>query len=241
MDNKSLAELVTDALRRKEYSSSKHVYQGVVENNKDPQKIGRCQVRVFGVYGDGISSELLPWALPDNLFVGSEKGSMVVPPVGSLVNVYFENDDMYLPKYTTKVIQQSKLSDMSSGWDDDYPETMTFFETDQGDYFRVNRKNMTCTFKHASGVKFTIDKNGNTKIDTTSKDGKFTISVGGDANIEAEGNVVVSSGLGKNISLVTGDGSTALWEPNVIPTCPFTGLPHSISGLTGMKTLKGDE
>ena len=40
-------------------------WMGVVENRKDPLKVGRCQVRIFGWHTDNINlipSEDLPWA-----------------------------------------------------------------------------------------------------------------------------------------------------------------------------------
>ncbi|MFW6377494.1 MAG: hypothetical protein ACOCZ5_02495 [bacterium] len=28
------------------------IYRGVVENNKDPEQMGRCQIRIFGVHSE---------------------------------------------------------------------------------------------------------------------------------------------------------------------------------------------
>jgi hypothetical protein len=44
------------------------IYRGVIENNNDPKKMGRCKIRVFGVHTktkvksktDGIPTEELP-------------------------------------------------------------------------------------------------------------------------------------------------------------------------------------
>lgn len=42
-------------------------YIGVVENRFDPEKLGRCQVRVFGIHSESkksLPTEDLPWAIP---------------------------------------------------------------------------------------------------------------------------------------------------------------------------------
>ena len=85
-------------------------YPGKVVNNKDPERLGRCQIRVYGVYDDAIPAADLPWAIPDFSFAGSSKGSFIVPTVDSIVNVYLDNNDMYTPKYTTKVLQKDSLN-----------------------------------------------------------------------------------------------------------------------------------
>ena len=44
------------------------IYRGVVEDNKDPEKMGRCKIRVYGVHSekntqdeyDGVLTEHLP-------------------------------------------------------------------------------------------------------------------------------------------------------------------------------------
>ena len=119
-------KLIREAVQKKEYSLNKKFYQGIVVVMTTKKKIGRCRIRVYGVYGDDIPSDSLPWASADMNFVGSTVGSFVVPTVGTLVNVYFENDDLYLPRYTTKVIQKSSLTKMNAGIDRDYPNTMVF-------------------------------------------------------------------------------------------------------------------
>jgi hypothetical protein len=37
---------------------------GEVENGVDPLGVGRAQVRIFGWYGDTVTTEDLPWAMP---------------------------------------------------------------------------------------------------------------------------------------------------------------------------------
>lgn len=61
-------------------------YRGQVVNNIDPNRLGRVQVRVPAVLGDG----RLSWALPCAPYAGSGVGFFAVPPIGANVWVEFE-------------------------------------------------------------------------------------------------------------------------------------------------------
>jgi hypothetical protein len=61
-------------------------YRGKVENNIDPMQLGRLQVAVPAVYGDG----RLSWAMPCSPFAGNKVGFFALPPKGSNVWVEFE-------------------------------------------------------------------------------------------------------------------------------------------------------
>ena len=68
-------------------------YRGKVENNIDPMLMGRVQVSVAAVLGDGRSS----WAMPCAPYAGSGVGFFAVPPVGANVWVEFEGGDPDYP------------------------------------------------------------------------------------------------------------------------------------------------
>ena len=61
-------------------------YRGQVANNIDPMALGRVQVKVPAVLGDG----QLSWAMPCSPYAGSGVGFFAVPPVGANVWVEFE-------------------------------------------------------------------------------------------------------------------------------------------------------
>lgn len=86
------------------------IYRGVVEDNLDPEKAGRCKIRVFGIHTsnriksdtDGIPIEELPWSQPAlSLFEGSVSGfgGWNVPLQGSHVFLFFENGNILQPRY----------------------------------------------------------------------------------------------------------------------------------------------
>ena len=64
-------------------------YRGKVENNLDPMQLGRVQVSVPAVLGEG----RLSWAMPCVPYAGSQVGFFAIPPVGAGVWVEFEAGD----------------------------------------------------------------------------------------------------------------------------------------------------
>lgn len=68
-------------------------YRGRVENNIDPMQLGRIQVSVPAVFGDG----RLPWAMPCSPFAGNGVGFFALPPMGANVWVEFEAGDPDYP------------------------------------------------------------------------------------------------------------------------------------------------
>ena len=68
-------------------------YRGQVENNIDPMQLGRVQVSVPAVLGEGT----LSWAMPCAPYAGSGVGFFAVPPVGANVWVEFEAGDPDYP------------------------------------------------------------------------------------------------------------------------------------------------
>ena len=231
-----LNELLKEEVERKSAPLSTTFYPGKVVDNKDPEKLGRCRVRVFGVFGDAIPDDDLPWALPDIGFVGSKVGNFVVPPVDAIVNVYFDNGDLYMPKYTTKVnLANRELKGMVSNPLGDYPNTMVFFESDEGDFLKMNRQTGEMTFNHRSGASIMITKSGHVVIDNSNtENGGFDLNIKGDIRFQAGGDIELNT-TGK-IKLSAHGGMSNAWYPNSIPVCPFTGQPHStVTGLTGNK------
>ena len=151
--NSDVLALVNIQPTEKSYTGN---YIGKVIVNLDPDMLGRCKIRVLGVF-DTVEDEYLPWADPDFDFVGSLKGSFIVPPVGCIVSVYFENDDLYFPKYTRKVVDKANLPKNHSK---NYPNTMVFFETDNGTSFEIDRTTDEVTLNHKAGSKIIIKPNG---------------------------------------------------------------------------------
>lgn len=61
-------------------------YRGKVENNVDPLQLGRVQISVPAVLGEGS----LSWAMPSVPYAGPSVGFFAIPPNGANVWVEFE-------------------------------------------------------------------------------------------------------------------------------------------------------
>ena len=76
---------------------------GTIEDANDPDLEGRCKVRVFGIHGEAIPVEDLPWAYPKEkpMFFGQDgkSASISIPKEGSVVAIVFDNGNIYSPEY----------------------------------------------------------------------------------------------------------------------------------------------
>ena len=248
---KSLEETMRDYIDGMPDDQEDYIYTGRVVNNNDPEKNGKVQVRVFSVYDDDIQDSDLPWALPDFSFVGSLVGNFTVPPVGAIVNVYFDKGDIYLPHYTTKAVRKSKQPTQK---DTDYPDNVVMWEMDEGDYLTLNRKTKETTFNHNSGTKVLIKKDGTVEI-TIVKDKKETVK--GKTDIENTSDVTIKSTTGKisieaattldikaattldikgTVELVahgTPAPGSGIGPFCLLPSCLYTGAPHQTTKAMG--------
>jgi uncharacterized protein involved in type VI secretion and phage assembly len=71
-------------------------YRGTVVNNIDPIQLGRIQVSVPSVLGQG----RLSWAMPCVPFGGQGVGLFTIPPIGANVWVEFEEGNTDCPIWT---------------------------------------------------------------------------------------------------------------------------------------------
>lgn len=99
-----------------EYFKNK-IFVGLVEDVKDPNKKGRIKVRVQGAFNE-LPLEDIPYASP---FRSLDGKVFSVPAVGKIVNVIFEQGNIYDPYYmfseNYNVNLQNKLKGLS---DDEY-------------------------------------------------------------------------------------------------------------------------
>ena len=206
---------------------------GKVINNKDPKKKFRVQVKVSG-YHDNLSDSDLPWAIQDQQFHGV--GSVNIPEEGSFIKVLFDNDDPLLPVYQGQIVKTD--DSFGSNPEEDYPDTVVLFETTNGDYCKLNKRTNTFIFRHSSGLLLSIDADGNLEVESTLTDsgnitvntgGSVSVNCGGDAEVISTGNTTLQSAT---LEVKTPDG--ALWKPNSIPNCLYSGAPHSL-----VQTIKG--
>ena len=68
-------------------------YRGKVTSSQDPNFLGRIQVSVPAVLGDGKKS----WAMPCVPYAGKDIGLFMVPPIGGNIWVEYEGGDPDYP------------------------------------------------------------------------------------------------------------------------------------------------
>jgi len=101
-------------------------FRGIVEDRNDPEKLGRCRIRVFGVHTnikmqtptDGVPTDHLPWAHP---VISAIEGGVTgfglwsVPLQGSQVLVYFEEGNIMQPRYMASLPGRPEESSKGKG------------------------------------------------------------------------------------------------------------------------------
>ena len=90
---------------------SKREYIGIVEDNNDPRRLGRCKVRIPFAY-DVIPLESIPWSSP---YIEPAGKSFRVPPIGKVVNVIFLDGNLYMPYYKHSEKHNLNLQDKLEG------------------------------------------------------------------------------------------------------------------------------
>lgn len=86
-----------------------NIYLGIVEDNNDDTKAGRCRVRIIGLHSDSksdIPTAHLPWAIPAlPIFEGANSGLGIfsVPVQGSLVAIFFIGGNHEYPVYFASI------------------------------------------------------------------------------------------------------------------------------------------
>ena len=107
-------------------------YRGKVVNTKDPLKLGRIQVTVPSLFGEG----KLSWAMPSTPYAGKDIGFFTVPPKDSNIWVEFEAGDLDYPIWSGCFWGENEL-----------PEYAQVEEQDKVQVFRT--KGMTITLNNA--------------------------------------------------------------------------------------------
>jgi hypothetical protein len=154
-------------------------------------------------------------------------GSFVVPPNDALVYVTFVNGDIYNPVYSSKVLKSNKLpTDKNT----DYPDTLIFFELDNGDKFTINRRDGKTIYEQRHGLKITMDNDGSFKLEH-SKGTIFEVDNLGNVDIKS-GSVIPTS----TININSGAAGRIVLQNGNIPcpdllVDPVTGAPMAVGTL----------
>lgn len=184
--SKSINELAGEYFSLEEDDNYTGNYVGMVIDNNDPNQWGRCKIRVHGL-NDDMQAEDLPWASPEFSTPISPKGSFIVPEIGTIVYVKYDDGDFYEPLYGTSVLDLENM-DFEADIKEDYPDSVVIYETTKGDYFKVNRAKGEMTLKSGSGVLYKFNQNGDITLTNANTEN-------GDMKLRIRGNFILDNRL----------------------------------------------
>lgn len=185
---------------------------GEVVDIQDPLLVGRVRVRVFGKFDTRenpydknskyiIPDDALPWAYPAGYFTGggaTGSGSFSVPKKGSIVNITFENGNVYYPEYSFQVhISDELAAEIKESYTN--AQVLMYDTVTQGGmkvYFTekkgmmIDYKTNTINIKPDESIEV---KNSGGDVILLTKDGNLTITVRSDVKVNCKNATVTAS------------------------------------------------
>lgn len=179
-------------------------YRGLVEDNADPLKLGRCRIRIYPLFKD-MEATVLPWSVPAmGLFdgAGNNIGSCAIPRIGSYVFCFFEAGDIYQPVYFAEA--QTAAHGLPTAIATNYPNKKAW-RTYNGIQMSIDDTEKIVRLDHPTGTYIEINEDGRVTVtsvekvminstDNTEVDvgANCTVTVSGDCTVSADGNVIIS-------------------------------------------------
>jgi len=156
-------------------------YRGIVQDNKDPLKLGRVKCIVPDVFG----SDNLHWAVSAN---APFNGFWMLPSVGDQVWIEFERGEINLPIYTNSWYNNKNIS---LEFLKSYPQNIV-----------IKGKSGTIIQIDDSTGDLTIDNSNNSKMEFKS-DGTISSKneIGGSFEIDKLGGITIQNQAGSKISV----------------------------------------
>lgn len=243
-----------------------HKHLGIVEDNQDPLRIGRCKIRLPRLHDPAkIDTEDLPWSFPKfPLFFGQsgKAGSMSVPKNGSIVTVELAEGDQYSPEYYhVQELAQDVKDELQKEYGDgvhiigfDGDEELKMFHTpEKGLTFKLKDsyvnigKDSAITIEHketqstielrGGTITITSDSQVNTTAGTSIKDTSSEVWMDGKTT-KVGHNPQYSAVLGEPLFAVL-QGMAAIIDAKLFPTPNVAGsLVQQMKKLTLSNTVK---
>ncbi|WP_281556861.1 phage baseplate assembly protein V [Thalassomonas sp. RHCl1] len=170
-------------------------HRAFVEDNADPEKLGRLKLRIPSLLGEQVTA----WALPCLPFGGlADQGFFAVPDVGAQVWAEFEAGDLSRPLWVGVFWQAS--GDAPADYPNDEPTTR-IWKTTKGHFleFEDGDDEEQIKLEHSSGSNVVLDPEGSIAL---------TDSGGAKVTLDAENNqLVIEDANGNNLTM-TSSGTT---------------------------------
>lgn len=144
-------------------------FLGTVEDNNDPKRLGRCKIRVLGVF-DNIPTEDIPWSMPSKDLNGNQ---FIIPDVGKICSVKFEDSNIYLPTYRYANHYNKNLEDkLKSLSEEDYKSMRAILFDDKTQVYSNDSEGLKMDYK-MNNINITGDD-----IDLNLKDNHGRVNIG---------------------------------------------------------------
>ena len=181
-------------------------YLGFVEDNNDPEKLGRLRVRI-APYSE-LNTEDLPWACPKLGSHGnsSSYGGLNVPEVGSQVRIDFPSKDLTAPYYSGAELN---AVNRTTFFDEDYPNTYGYKDS-VGNFTKINKERGTVQFQHFTSTNAQVAPDGSIRVSLSNgayfifdNSNSFELNIGtldvsgsadGSFNVKANNDITLEAG-----------------------------------------------
>jgi len=218
-------------------------FLGEVIDVTDPLREGRCKIKVFSIF-DTLPVEDIPWATQSQkpAFFGQDAkaGSISIPKKGAIVNVRFNNGDLYSPEYEqVQEIGDDIKEELKKSTDYEYEGAhYILFDGDEQIKFWFNKgKGLTLEMKDSY---LNIDQNS--KIELYHKDGLSSVELDGNViTVMSQSQVnVVSNSIKTSAQNVHIDGKTTrIGSSNIVESAVMGDtLYAALYGLAAMVDAK---
>ena len=208
-------------------------YVGTVIENMDPDRAGRCKVKV-AKFMDGLDENFIPWATPGmgGTFAGDGLGSLSIPKIGTTVRIKFKNGDLNSPEYYgVQKVDKNLASEIES----DYPGSQVLcFDHENDMCVRYQPNHGIIVYLGGSLVQINPDgmisivHSGNTSI--IQLEGKdISIASTGEVNVSSSTNVNIES---KMVNIKGTEGTTIKGDATM------NGAEFAVNGLALFQFLK---
>lgn len=194
-------------------------FMGVVVDTDDPLKLGRCRVNVFGKF-DELSTAEIPWAWQQySQYYGTGGGSasISIPRMGQIVNVRFDNGNLYSP---VVIGIQEPASDLLAEIASSYTNAhaLVYDGDEKLKMFYTQQKGLTIALKNSSIViandySINIQSNSGSSVITMDGHGNVTVTTNSDVTMHAQGNIQVVAD--QNIDIIAGNNTVSLDDSGV--------------------------
>ena len=209
----------------------------------DPLREGRCKVKVFSLF-DTLPVADIPWAVQSQkpAFFGQDAkaGSISIPKKGAIVNVRFNNGDLYSPEYEqVQEIGDDIKEELKKSSEFEYEGAhYILFDGDEQIKFWFNKgRGLTLEMKDSY---LNIDQNS--KIELYHKDGLSSVELDGNViTVMSQSQVnVISNSVKTSAQTVHIDGKTTrLGSSNVVESAVMgDSMFAALMGLAAMVDAK---